>query len=155
MNMAYWDGTFDFEYDSYDAKNYVECTDGKDTYVIDFSATCVASATGYEYPGSWDDPPYSEIYNVWLENMELLYCIAYKKTEDIEDILGSEEGGYLFVDYIRKIDLDNCDDKAKQLWDKLYVKDRNNKIPLIKVLKRVVEDYANDIAGDCDIDCFD
>ena len=86
--------------------------------------------------------------------MELLYCIAYKKTEDIEDILGSEEGGYLFVDYIRKIDLDNCDDKAKQLWDKLYVKDRNNKIPLIKVLKGVVEDYANDIAGDCDIDCF-
>ena len=152
--MEYWDGTFKFEYDSCENENYVECTDGKDTYVIDFSATCVASATGYEYPGSWDDPPYSEIYNVWLENMELLYCIAYKKTEDIEDILGSEEGGYLFVDYIRKIDLDNCGDKAKQLWDKLYVKDRNNKIPLIKVLKGVVEDYANDIAGDCDIDCF-
>ena len=150
MNMEYWDGTFNFEYDSYENENYVECTDGKDTYLIDFSATCVASVTGREDSGSWDEPSYSEIDDVRLEDMNLSYCVAYKKKEDI----GFEEYGYVFIDSSKNITLDNCDTKAKQLWKKLYVKYRDFKLSLIEILEGVVENYANDIAGDCDIDCF-
>ena len=150
MNMEYWDGTFNFEYDSYENENYVECTDGKDTYVIDFFATCVASVTGREDSGSWDEPSYSEIDDVRLEDMNLSYCVAYKNVEDI----GFEEKGYVFIDSSNNITLDNCDAKAKQLWNKLYVKYRDFKLSLMEILEGVVENYANDIAGDCDIDCF-
>ena len=150
MNMEYWDGTFKFEYDSCENENYVECTDGKDTYVIDFSATCVASATGRADSGSWDEPSHAEIDDVSLEDMDLSYCVAYKNPEDI----GFEEYGYVFIDSSKNITLDNCDAKAKQLWDKLYVKYRGFKLSLMEILEGVVENYANDIAGDCDIDCF-
>ena len=150
MNMEYWDGTFKFEYDSYENENYVECTDGKDTYVIDFFAKCVASVTGREDSGSWDEPSYSEIDDVRLEDMNLSYCVAYKNIEDI----GFEEKGYVFIDSSNNITLDNCDAKAKQLWNKLYVKYRDFKLSLMEILEGVVENYANDIAGDCDIDCF-
>ena len=148
--MEYWDGTFNFEYDSYENENYVECTDGKDTYVIDFSATCVASATGRADSGSWDEPSHAEIDDVSLEDMDISYCVAYKNTEDI----GFEEKGYVFIDSSNNITLDNCDAKAKQLWNKLYVKYRDFKLSLMEILEGVVENYANDIAGDCDIDCF-
>ena len=148
--MEYWDGTFKFEYDSCENENYVECTDGKDTYVIDFSATCVASATGRADSGSWDEPSHAEIDDVSLEDMDISYCVAYKNTEDI----GFEEKGYVFIDSSNNITLDNCDAKAKQLWNKLYVKYRDFKLSLMEILEGVVENYANDIAGDCDIDCF-
>ena len=82
--------------------------------------------------------------------MNLSYCVAYKNIEDI----GFEEKGYVFIDSSNNITLDNCDAKAKQLWNKLYVKYRDFKLSLMEILEGVVENYANDIAGDCDIDCF-
>ena len=98
--MSYWSGTFNFEYNSFDMDDYLECTHGKDIYVIDFGVECTAYAEGREDSGSWDEPPSADIDEVTLEDMEFYYCVAYKKTDDIDDIfdiVGEEELGYVIV----------------------------------------------------------
>ena len=125
--MSYWSGTFNFEYNSFDMDDYLECTDGKDTYVIDFGVECTAYAEGREDSGSWDEPPSADIDEVTLEDMEFYYCVAYKKTDDIDDIF------------------DIVGEEARKIWDKL---------PIYNIVEEKMQDYAYDISGEADYDYF-
>ena len=146
--MSYWSGTFNFEYNSFDMDDYLECTDGKDTYVIDFGVECTAYAEGREDSGSWDEPPSADIDEVTLEDMEFYYCVAYKKTDDIDDIfdiVGEEELGYVIVNKNKGLTQRNCDAEARKIWDK---------IPIYNIVEEKMQDYAYDISGEADYDYF-
>lgn len=150
--MSYWNGNFKFEYDSYDENDYVECTDGKDTYIVDFVVKCTAYAEGREDLGSWNNPYYSDIDEVTLEDMDFSYCVAYKKTGNIDDVfddafdtIGDEDYGYVIIDKSKGITLKNCSDEARRIWDTTHIYD---------IVERKMEDYAYDISGEADYDYF-
>ena len=134
-----------FEIDNYDDDG-IKCTDGSENYLVFFEAKCTGTAEG-QWRGYGDDEQF-DIEDAYCDDFELLTCEAVLDDEEAEDKIGWKPD-YIFADYRKKITLDTCDPKAKELWKKLKTKEGLN---MVEAIGAIADEYAWDTVGDEDFD---
>lgn len=150
--MPKWKGTFDFDIDSYELDGGEEhlFTDGKKTYEVVFGVKGSGYQEGYYSRGTlydrWGDPgdaPESEIEDAGIYDYEFTYCQAYEVDDKGEVI--SEDPPYLtvFIDNTEGIDLDNCGEKAKALFNSLRTVGKKS-YSIIEEVELILDEFCWD-----------
>lgn len=140
--MSRWNGTFDI-----DIEDEILCTDGTKNYEVFFGIQGKGFQEGHYFSGTmynkWGDPgdpPESEIEDAGVIDYAFTYCEAYE-LEHGEVI--SEDSPYyrVFIDKEEGINLDNCGEEERHLFDSLRTVGRKPR-SFISAIESMLDDYC-------------